>query len=231
MGTVSPLTASGPSRLTRLPGWSLNCRREIIKELSKGSRVSLFLMAFCCGPRLLNSGRADRQPGPWARGTVCWGYLRRYNRREHHPLLHPHHRRPGGHLRLSAGLDHGVLAFQGEGRGAGSPPSGPGPQRAAHRREPASVPGGGAVGLGLYRSHRPTGGSRSPAGPGGRDHPTIEELIIYRGGTYSEIDEVTISSAPCWPSTQSCRVGRRRGPSPGSLLISASSSSPFCPSS
>ena len=141
-----------------------------IKELSKGQQKILsFLMAFCCRPRLLILDEPTANLDPSVRHRLL-GYLRRYMEDEGNTILYSTH--ITGDLEdicdYLVGLDHGTLAFQGgKGRGTRPVPDGPGAGRTAHPGNPGTLPGLGTVGTGLYRSHRPSSGSRSPAGTGG----------------------------------------------------------------
>ena len=87
-----------------------------IKELSKGQQKILsFLMAFCCRPRLLILDEPTANLDPAVRHRLL-GYLRRYMEEEGNTILYSTHITADLEdiCDYLVGLDHGVLAFQGE---------------------------------------------------------------------------------------------------------------------
>lgn len=157
-----------------------------IKELSKGQQKILsFLMAFCCRPRLLILDEPTANLDPSVRHRLL-GYLRRYMEDEGNTILYSTH--ITGDLEdicdYLVGLDHGTLAFQGEkDRGTQPVPDGTGAGRTAHPRNPGTLPGLGTVGTGFTAlTDRPQEAEALLGQEARYRRPTIEELIIYRGG-------------------------------------------------
>lgn len=87
-----------------------------IKELSKGQQKILsFLMAFCCRPRLLILDEPTANLDPSVRHRLL-GYLRRYMEDEENTILYSTHITSDLEdlCDYLVGLDHGTLVFQGE---------------------------------------------------------------------------------------------------------------------
>lgn len=87
-----------------------------IKELSKGQQKILsFLMAFCCRPRLLILDEPTANLDPSVRHRLL-GYLRRYIEDEENTILYSTHITSDLEdlCDYLVGLDHGTLVFQGE---------------------------------------------------------------------------------------------------------------------
>lgn len=87
-----------------------------IKELSKGQQKILsFMMAFCCRPRLLILDEPTANLDPSVRHRLL-GYLRRYMEDEENTILYSTHITSDLEdlCDYLVGLDHGTLVFQGE---------------------------------------------------------------------------------------------------------------------
>lgn len=157
-----------------------------IKELSKGQQKILsFLMAFCCRPRLLILDEPTANLDPSVRHRLL-GYLRRYMEDEENTILYSTH--ITGDLEdicdYLVGLDHGTLAFQGEkdkvldrfrmvqGSGELLTPE----TRGLFLGWEQSALGFAAL------TDRPQEAEALLGQEARYRRPTIEELIIYRGG-------------------------------------------------
>ena len=157
-----------------------------IKELSKGQQKILsFLMTFCCRPRLLILDEPTANLDPSVRHRLL-GYLRQYMEDEENTILYSTHITSDLEdiCDYLVGLDHGTLAFQGEKeevldlflmvQGARE-------LLTAETRELFLGWEQSAMGF-TALTDRP-GEARALLGQEALyRRPTIEELIIYRGG-------------------------------------------------
>ena len=158
-----------------------------IKELSKGQQKILsFLMAFCCRPRLLILDEPTANLDPAVRHRLL-GYLRRYMEEEGNTILYSTHITADLEdiCDYLVGLDHGVLAFQGEKDevlDAFRVVQGPSELLTAETRELFLGWEQSALGF-TALTDRPAEAEVLLGQEARYRHPTIEDLSISRGGT------------------------------------------------